>query len=134
MLARQEQAKLEREGFIGQAVRRTEDHRLVTGAGCFVDDLEPESCLHLEFLRSAHASGAIQRLDRSAAGEAPGVVAVIAADDLGALGEPAINALLAGIRAMPFRLLASGKVEAVGQSRSQPSSRGAGQRRATRCS
>jgi hypothetical protein len=37
-----------REPYVGQALRRVEDDRLLRGAGRFVDDLAPERCLHLE--------------------------------------------------------------------------------------
>ena len=42
---------------IGQRVRRREDPRFLTGQGRYVDDLEPEDALHVQFVRSymAHA-------------------------------------------------------------------------------
>src|SRR6266568_847470 len=69
--------------ILGHAVRRREDPRLVTGTGHFVDDMRPERCLHLAFVRSTLAHARIRSLDVVAAAAAPGVVAVLAAADLG---------------------------------------------------
>ncbi|SED93051.1 carbon-monoxide dehydrogenase large subunit [Rhizobiales bacterium GAS188] len=109
------QGKLAEDGFIGRSLRRLEDARLVTGAGCFVDDLEPAGCLHLEFLRSPYARGLIERLEMGAAREAPGVIGVFTAADLGPVGEASVNPLVPNLRLPPFNLLAKGSVEAVGQ-------------------
>ena len=43
------------DGWIGRPLKRREDHRLLTGAGCYVDDLRPPGCLHVALLRSPHA-------------------------------------------------------------------------------
>jgi len=71
---------------IGQAVTRKEDSRLVTGRGCFTDDLRPEGCLFAAFVRSPHAHAAIRSVDVSAARAMPGVHAVFTIDDLDAAG------------------------------------------------
>lgn len=71
---------------IGQAVLRKEDWRLVTGRGCFTDDLQPEGCLHVAFVRSPHAHAEIRAMDLSAARAVPGVVAVLTIEDLDAAG------------------------------------------------
>jgi len=63
-------------------MRRLEDERLLLGEGRFVDDLKPEGHLHVALLRSPIASGRIVGLDTSAAGQAPGVLAVFTAADL----------------------------------------------------
>src|SRR5260370_7687379 len=71
-------------GFIlGHAVRRREAPRLITGAGRYVDDIQPERCLHVAFVRSTLAHAAIRNIDVEAATAAPGVVAVLTAADLG---------------------------------------------------
>ena len=101
--------------WIGRSIRRVEDARLVTGQGRFVGDLAPAGCLHLEFFRSPYARGAIASLDLNAARAIEGVVAVYTATDLGALGAAAVNPLIPDIKVPPFRLLADGTVEAVGQ-------------------
>jgi carbon-monoxide dehydrogenase large subunit len=68
--------------ILGSAVRRREDPRLVTGGGRFVDDLAPPGCLHAAFVRSSAAHARIE-VDVDAARQAPGVVAVFTAGDLG---------------------------------------------------
>ena len=40
---------------IGQALRRVEDPRLITGGGRYTDDYRPEGCLSAVVLRSPHA-------------------------------------------------------------------------------
>src|SRR5215831_19163200 len=70
------------------AVRRREDPRLITGHGDFVDDLRVPGCLHAAFLRSAHAHARIRGIDVSAAANAPGVLGVFTAADLGAAAAP----------------------------------------------
>src|SRR5438046_3023472 len=68
--------------ILGHAVRRREDPRLITGAGHFVDDIRPERCLHVAFVRSTLAHATIRSLDVAAAAGAPGVVAVLTGNDL----------------------------------------------------
>ena len=73
--------------YTGQSLKRLEDPRLLTGQGAFLDDLTFPDMLYAAVLRSpARHQGAI---DTAAARHAPGVVAVITADDL----EGAIEAL-----------------------------------------
>ncbi len=55
----------------------------MTGAGHYVDDLQPEGCLHIAFVRSTLAHAEIRSLDVQAAAAAPGVVAVLTGADLG---------------------------------------------------
>jgi len=68
--------------FVGQAVPRREDPRLLTGRGRYVDDVRLPAMLHAHFVRSDVARATITRLDVSAARSAAGVVAVFTADDL----------------------------------------------------
>src|SRR5437899_8923196 len=70
--------------FIGSAIERVEDWRLLRGRGQFVDDLARENLLHAVILRSAVAHGRIRSIDTAAARERPGVHAIITAADLGA--------------------------------------------------
>ena len=51
------------DGWIGQPLKRREDHRLLKGAGRFVDDLRPPGCVHVVLLRSPHAHARITRID-----------------------------------------------------------------------
>ena len=68
--------------LLGGAVRRREDRRLITGAGLYTDDVQPEHCLHAVFVRSPHAHARIAGVDVSAARELPGVIGVFQAADL----------------------------------------------------
>jgi aerobic carbon-monoxide dehydrogenase large subunit len=71
--------------IVGTRVVRTEDHKLITAGGGYVDDLrEPalSGALHAMFVRSPIAYARIESIDTSAAAGAPGVVAVITAADL----------------------------------------------------
>jgi carbon-monoxide dehydrogenase large subunit len=71
---------------IGQPVRRREDRRFVTGAGCFTDDVNLPGQAHAYILRSPHAHARIRAIDTSAARAAPGVLGVYTIDDLDADG------------------------------------------------
>ena len=98
--------------ILGHAVRRREDPRLVTGTGNYVDDTQPEGCLHIAFVRSTLAHATIRSLDVEAAAAAPGVVAVLTAADLGLpdrVGFPMVAATLARPP------LATGRVRFVGE-------------------
>ena len=62
---------------IGQAVRRVEDRRFLTGSGCYVGDMElPRQC-HGVAVLSTHAHARIKRVDVAAARAAPGVLLVL---------------------------------------------------------
>ena len=70
----------------GQAVRRSEDQRFLTGTGRYTDDITLEGQAYLCLLRSPYAHGAITELDVSEAKSADGVIAVLTADDLSKAG------------------------------------------------
>lgn len=69
--------------ILGNAVPRIEDPDLLRGRGTYVDNLRIDGMLHLAFVRSPIAHGRVRRLDTQAAAQAPGVVAVYVAADLG---------------------------------------------------
>ena len=71
---------------IGQAVRRREDRRFITGTGRYVDDERASRQAYAAFLRSPHAHAKINAVDTSAAKHAPGVLAVYAGADVQAAG------------------------------------------------
>lgn len=66
----------------GQAMRRVEDRRFLTGAGGYLDDLPLERPAFLHFYRSPYAHGDIRELDLDAARETPGVLAIYTVEDL----------------------------------------------------
>ena len=68
--------------YVGQSVRRFEDHRLLTGQGSYVDDMKLPGLLNAVVLRSLHAHANIRSIDVSAATRLPGVVAVFTAADI----------------------------------------------------
>jgi aerobic carbon-monoxide dehydrogenase large subunit len=67
---------------IGAPVRRREDLRLVTGKGCYTDDLNLAGQAYAAMVRSPHAHAVIRAIDTSAALAVPGVVAVLTGEDL----------------------------------------------------
>ncbi len=71
---------------IGQAIRRAEDRRFLTGDSRFVDDVSLDGTLHGVVLRSPHAHAVIRGIDTSAAEAAPGVAAVLTGADAAADG------------------------------------------------
>ncbi|MGI8449254.1 MAG: xanthine dehydrogenase family protein molybdopterin-binding subunit, partial [Streptosporangiaceae bacterium] len=71
--------------ILGTRVVRTEDPRLLTSGGTYVDDLRvPElaGAARVTFVRSPIAHALITALDPSAARDAPGVIAVFTAQDM----------------------------------------------------
>ncbi|MGH8195652.1 MAG: xanthine dehydrogenase family protein molybdopterin-binding subunit [Woeseiaceae bacterium] len=70
----------------GQAIRRREDQRLITGTGCYTGDLCFANQAYLCFFRSPYAHGNVSRLEVAAARAAPGVIAVYTSEDLTAAG------------------------------------------------
>src|SRR5579871_4800956 len=71
---------------VGQAVRRKEDTRLVSGRGQYTDDLTFEGIAWASFVRSPHAHAIIRGVDASAAEGMPGVLGVITAKDVADTG------------------------------------------------
>ncbi|MGH7345948.1 MAG: xanthine dehydrogenase family protein molybdopterin-binding subunit, partial [Candidatus Rokuibacteriota bacterium] len=76
---------------VGKPVRRREDPRLVTGAGCYTDDVNLPGQAYASMVRSPHAHARIVRIDTAAALASPGVLAVLTGADLVADGLKAIS-------------------------------------------
>ncbi len=74
--------------MIGKSIARKEDLRLLTGRGCYVEDVQIPGMLHVAFLRSPHAHADIKSISRDKAQAVPGVVAVIVPGDYLELAEP----------------------------------------------
>jgi aerobic carbon-monoxide dehydrogenase large subunit len=66
----------------GKEVRRLEDRSLLTGVGCFADDVAPADCAHVAFLRSPYPHARIVSINSQAAKGMPGVLAIVTGDDL----------------------------------------------------
>ena len=71
---------------VGQPVRRSEDPKLVQGAGTYTDDVDLPGAAHAAILRSPHPHGVIRGIDTAAAAAMPGVLAVYTGADLAAAG------------------------------------------------
>jgi CO/xanthine dehydrogenase Mo-binding subunit len=100
--------------MIGARIKRTEDPRLLTGVGGYSDDKQAARVLHVAFRRSDHSHAQIRGIDVDAARKAPGVVAVLTADDLGVQPLRA-SSRMAGYYATPIWPLARDKVRYVGE-------------------
>ena len=67
---------------IGKRLPRTEDHRLLTGHGRYLDDIEVPGALHACFVRSPYAHARILSIDASEAEALPGVIGIYTGRDL----------------------------------------------------
>ena len=72
--------------LLGTQVRRVEDRELLVGGGTFVDNHWAEGVGHAVFVRSPFAHATLGPIDTSEAEQAPGVLAVYTAQDLGTGG------------------------------------------------
>ena len=66
---------------IGDAVHRKEDARLLTGRGCYSDDINLPDQAYAAVLRTPHAHALIRGIDVEAARAMPGVLAVLTGRD-----------------------------------------------------
>jgi aerobic carbon-monoxide dehydrogenase large subunit len=68
--------------WVGQAMRRKEDPRMITGRGRYVDDVVVPGMLHMAIVRSPEAHAKIVSIDASGAKEAAGVHGVFTGEDV----------------------------------------------------
>jgi aerobic carbon-monoxide dehydrogenase large subunit len=68
--------------YVGRAMKRIEDPRLIKGIGTFTDDIRLPNLLHAAILRSPHAHARIVSIDTTAARALPGVVGVFVGADV----------------------------------------------------
>ncbi|WP_206929791.1 xanthine dehydrogenase family protein molybdopterin-binding subunit [Roseococcus thiosulfatophilus] len=104
---------------IGQPVPRQEDPKLLQGQGRYTDDVALPGQLYAWVFRSPYAHAKVLSLDVSTAREAPGVHAVITADDLAEYGPmtcamPLKNADGSPLRTTHRPALASDRLRFVG--------------------
>jgi carbon-monoxide dehydrogenase large subunit len=106
------------ERYTGASIKRSEDPRILTGAGRYVDDIKLPGMLHAAFVRSPMAHARVLSVDVSAARALPGVAAVLTGAELEAMtvpGPDALMALMGWTGPTPeFTLLATDKVRLVG--------------------
>jgi carbon-monoxide dehydrogenase large subunit len=102
--------------YVGASVRRSEDPRILTGRGRYIDDVQLPGMLHAAFVRSTSAHANITSVDVDAARALPGVAAVFTGDDIQALLSPSAPPLsmFPGLPAPAFSILATTKVRLVG--------------------
>ena len=107
---------------IGDAPKRREDLRFITGSGRYLDDLAFADLAHAVVLRSPHAHALIERILTERARAGPGVLAVLTARDVRADGlKPLRPSAEANVQTgekfafEPQPLLAAGKVRYVGE-------------------
>ncbi len=100
--------------WVGAAVPRKEDRRMLLGRGRFTGDLTRPGMLHAAFVRSPHAHALVNKIDLTAASQAPGVEHLFTADSL---GHPYLLALLERDEFVPTRMpiLAGKRVRFVGE-------------------
>jgi carbon-monoxide dehydrogenase large subunit len=102
-------------GFVGQALRRREDHALLTGQGRYAADVAPPpGTLAARFLRAPFGPARITTLDDAAARIMPGVAAVLTAAELAATTQPAVNAFFDRLPQAGFAPLAGPDVPCAG--------------------
>jgi carbon-monoxide dehydrogenase large subunit len=104
----------DRQPYVGRPLRRTEDAKLVTGRGQYVDDIKVPGLAHLAFLRSPHAHARVMSLRTDAARRAPGVIRVATAADLGPLNPLPFMAMLPGLKHVRCPYLAGPLVDCTG--------------------
>jgi carbon-monoxide dehydrogenase large subunit len=77
-------------GYVGQALKRKEDPRLITGRATYVDDMVMAGQLHVAFVRSTEAHARIVSIDASAALEREDVEAVFTGADITDMAAPCV--------------------------------------------
>ena len=102
--------------LVGARIKRTEDPRLLSGAGQYVDDLHPAGMVHVALVRSDQPHAAIRDIRADAAMDVPGLIAIFDATDLEGEIAPAIpTSRMKNYYATPYWPLARGKVRYVGE-------------------
>src|SRR5947207_13887490 len=102
--------------FVGQAMKRKEDPRLVCGTSTYVDDVVLPGMLHMAITRSIHAHARIKGIDISRAQKLPGVVAVVLGEEVAVhCGPIPCAASIPDMKNAQRHLLAIGKVRFVGE-------------------
>ena len=105
---------VDREPYVGRSLKRTEDPKLITGRGRYVEDITLPGLAHLVFLRSPHAHARVTAIRTDAARRAPGVVCVVTAGDLPPLRPLPFMATLPGLLQASCPYLAGAVVDSTG--------------------
>ncbi|HXN25377.1 MAG TPA: xanthine dehydrogenase family protein molybdopterin-binding subunit [Candidatus Dormibacteraeota bacterium] len=103
-------------GYVGRALKRKEDPRLIQGLGHYVDDLRMPEMHHAMFVRSPYAHARIRSVDVSKAQSAPGVVlALTGKDTKGVIGAVPCAAVIPDMKQATRPVLAVDKVRFAGE-------------------
>jgi len=81
----------QKRGWVGQALPRKEENRLLRGRGKFSDDIKKREMLYLRFVRSPYAHARIVSIDTAAAEALPGVVCTLTGKDVASQTQPFIE-------------------------------------------
>jgi carbon-monoxide dehydrogenase large subunit len=94
--------------YIGRTVPRPNAKKLLQGRGTYVDDITLPRMTHAVFVRSPHAHARIVSIDRAAAQEMPGVIAVVTGPELAKVITPWVGVLthMKGLKSAPQHALA----------------------------
>ena len=96
-------------GLIGASIRRVEDPVLVSGKGCYVDDIQLPGMLYLAFHRTTYPHAKILSIKTDAARAMAGVQAVLTGADIEGLNIP-VAPVVSGQKIPPHPVLARGAV------------------------
>ena len=77
--------------WVGQALPRKEENRLLRGRGKFTDDIKLREMLYLRFVRSPYAHAKITSISTLAAEAVPGVVCALTGAEIASLTQPFIE-------------------------------------------
>jgi CO/xanthine dehydrogenase Mo-binding subunit len=77
--------------WVGQALPRKEENRLLRGRGKFADDIKLREMLYLKFVRSPYAHAKIASVDISAAENLAGVICALTGAEIAAQTQPFIE-------------------------------------------
>jgi aerobic carbon-monoxide dehydrogenase large subunit len=100
--------------FTGQAIKRREDDRLLTGETTWTDNLQLPGLLHMAILRSPMAHARITRIDATPALDRPGVRMVLTGADTEGLGVPCVWPVTDDMVAPTYPVLCTDEVRYVG--------------------
>lgn len=102
--------------FVGASVPRSEDLRILTGGGHYIDDVRLPGMLHAAFVRSPLPHARVVRVNLDAARGARGVVAVFGGEEMDRLVHPGASPFggAEGAGNPAYTLLATDKVRLVG--------------------
>ena len=103
--------RIEKLQGLGCARKRVEDARFTQGKGNYVDDVKLPGMVFGDFVRSPYGHARVKGIDKEAALAAPGVLAVLTAEDLKPLNLHYMPTLAGDVQAV----LADGKVLFQGQ-------------------